>query len=184
VRRAPIAAVLWVAAAAAPAQAAEEGGLLFPAINFGLLFATLFYLLRKPIQNYFGDRRAAIHKELADAAALEKRARGHYGQWQRKLVDLERELAEIRTSAQERAEAERASLLADARAAADRIRSEAANAVERELRRARAGLHEEASALAVELASGILREQVTAQDRDRLIDEFIDRIGRAPEAAK
>ena len=48
-----------------------------------------------------------------------------------------------------------------------------------ELRRARAGLREEASQLAIELAAGILRETVTAQDRERLIDEFIERVARA-----
>jgi F-type H+-transporting ATPase subunit b len=183
VRRAPICAVLWIIAAAAPAYAAEEGGgLLYPAINFALLFVTLFVLLRKPIRAFFGDRRAAIRKDLEEAATLERRAREHYTQWQRRLVDLETELAEIRTSAQQRAEAERASLIADARAAAERIRSDAANAVEHQLRRARAGLREEASQLAIELASGILREKVTAQDRDRLIDEFIERVGRPSEA--
>ena len=181
-----IAALLWVLAASAPAHASEEGGsgLLYPMINFGLLFALLFWKARKPIQTFFSERRSAIRKDLDEAAALERRARESYAQWQRRLVDLERELAEIRTSASERAEAERASLLADARAAAERIRADAANAVEHELRRARAGLREEASQLAIELASGILREKVTAQDRDRLIDEFIERIARPPEARK
>jgi F-type H+-transporting ATPase subunit b len=182
VKRALADGVVLAAVAALPAHAAEEGGgLLFPWINFGLLLATLFFLLRKPVSAYFGDRRATIRKDLDDAAALKRRAEEHYAQWNRRIVDLERELAEIHAGAQERAEAERASLLADARAAADRIRSDAANAVEHELRRARAGLREEASALAIELASGILREKVTAQDRDRLIDEFIERIARSPE---
>ena len=180
-----IAALLWILAAAAPAQAAEEGGsgLLYPMINFGLLFALLFWKARKPIQTFFSDRRTAIRKDLDEAAALERRARESYAQWQRRLVDLERELAEIRAGAQERAEAERASLLADARAAAERIRADAATAIEHELRRARAGLREEASQLAIELAAGILREQVTAQDRNRLIDEFIERVA-APETRK
>jgi F-type H+-transporting ATPase subunit b len=184
VRRAVLQA-LWLVALSAPAQAAEEGGgLLYPTINFLLLLAVLVYFARKPIQNFFGDRRAAIRKELDTAAALERGARERYAQWQRRLVDLERELAEIRTGAQERAEAERASLLADARAAAERIRADAATAVEHELRRARAGLREEASQLAIELAGGILREKVTSQDRNRLIDEFIERISSAPEARK
>jgi F-type H+-transporting ATPase subunit b len=174
---------LLAAAAAAPAHAAEEGGLLFPWINFVLLIAVLVYFARKPVGAFFADRRTAIRKDLDEASALKRRADERYAQWQRRLVDLERELAEIRTGAQERAEAERASLLADARAAADRIRSDAANAVEHELRRARTRLREEASSLAVELASGILRDKVTAQDRDRLIDEFIERIAR-PEAGR
>jgi F-type H+-transporting ATPase subunit b len=175
------AAALWIAAVAEPAHAVEEGGLLFPVINFVLLLAVLFWFARKPIQSFFGDRRAAIRKDLDDAAALKRRAEEHYAQWNRRIVDLDRELAEIRAGAQERADAERASLLADARAAAERIRADAAIAVERELRRARAGLREEASQLAIELAAGILREQVTAQDRARLIDEFIERVA-APEA--
>ena len=177
--------VFGIALAALPASAAEEGGgLLYPAINFVLLLAVLFYFARKPIQAYFGDRRAAIRKELDDAAAMKRRAEEHFAQWNRRIVDLDRELAEIRAGAQERAEAERASLLADARAAADRIRADATTAVDHELRRARAGLREEASQLAIELAAGILREKVTAQDRDRLIDEFIERVARAPEAGK
>ena len=183
-KRAPIWVAIGLVLAAAPAYAAEEGGgLLYPAVNFLLLLAVLFIFTRKPIQAFFGDRRAAIRKDLDDAAALKRRAEERYAQWNRRIVDLERELAEIRAGAQERAEAERASLLADARAAAERIRSDAANAVEHELRRARAGLREEASQLAIELASGILREQVTTQDRDRLIDEFIERIARSPEAS-
>lgn len=176
---------LAIVVLSAPAHAAEQGGtgLLYPLINFGLLFALLFWKARKPIQDFFADRRSAIRKDLDEAAALERRARESYAQWQRRLVDLDRELAEIRATAQERAEAERASLLADARAAAERIRADAATAVEHELRRARANLRDEASQLAIELASGILREQVTPQDRDRLIDEFIERVA-APGATQ
>lgn len=177
-KRALGAVALLVMAVAAPAAAAEEGGSDLPylAFNFALLFAVLFYFARKPIQAFFGDRRAAIRKELDEAAAMKRHAEEHFAQWNRRIVDLDRELAEIRAGAQERAEAEHASLLADARAAGERIRTDAATAVEHELRRARAGLREEASQLAIELAAGILREKVTAEDRDRLIDEFIGRI--------
>src|SRR5258706_8849235 len=113
VKRPSIGTVFWIAAAASPVHAAEEaGGLLFPWINFGLLIATLVVLLRKPIQTYFGDRRAAIRKDLDDAAAMKRRAEEHYAQWNRRLVDLERELDEIRAGAQERAEADRPSRLA------------------------------------------------------------------------
>jgi F-type H+-transporting ATPase subunit b len=183
--RTRLAAALGILAASAPAHAAEEGGsgLLYPMINFGLLLALIVWKARKPIQTFFSDRRTAIRKDLDEAAALERRAREGYAQWQRRLVDLDRELAEIRATAQQRAESERASLLADARAAAERIRADAATAVDHELRRARAGLREEASQLAIELAAGILREKVTAQDRERLIDEFIERVA-ASEARK
>ncbi len=174
-------AALLVLLGAAPAHAAGDG-LLFPTINFVLLFVTLFILLRKPVGTYFETRRAAIRNDLEEAAKLKSDAEAQFARWQRKLDSLQEDLEGIRTTARERAETERENLLADARRAADRIRQDAAAAVDQEVRRARATLHDEASKLAVELAAGILREQVTGQDRDRLLDEFIGRIESAPSA--
>ena len=48
--------------------------------------------------------------------------------------------------------------------------------VEQELRRAREQLRDEASALSIQLASELLRAQVTDTDRDRLLDEFTAKI--------
>ena len=166
---------------ATPAHAAGDG-LLFPTINFVILFVTLFILLRKPVGTYFETRRGAIRTDLEEAAKLKSDAEAHFARWQRKLDDLQDELDGIRNMSRERADAERESLLEDARRSADRIRQDAAAAVDQEVRRARATLHDEASKLAVELAAGILREQVTEQDRDRLLEEFIGRIESAPSA--
>jgi len=180
---AALAATLCVALlGAAPARAAEEEGLFFPTLNFLLLLGALFYFARKPIRTWFADRRDRIRQELEEAAAQRREAEERYAKWQRRLMELERELDGIRGNVRERAESERESLLADARAAAERIRRDAANAVDREVRRARDELREEASRLAVELATGLLRENVTDGDRDRLLEEFIERIETPREA--
>jgi F-type H+-transporting ATPase subunit b len=97
-------------------------------------------------------------------------------------MDLESELEGIRATARERAAAEREHILADATAAAERIRRDAQAAIEHELLRARARLRQEAADLAVELASETLRRQVTDADRERLLDEFVRTIERAPAA--
>ncbi|MEM7409921.1 MAG: ATP synthase F0 subunit B [Myxococcota bacterium] len=178
-----LATLLAVLLAAAPAAAAEGAGLLWPTVNFLILFTVLFVLVRKPAVQFFTDRREDIRKQLEEAAALKKEAEERHAQWQRKLTELDQELASIRTTAEERVETERQHLLADAKAAAERIRKDAATAVDQELRRARGSLRQEASELAVQLASGMLRENVTGEDRDRLVDEFITRIERAPEAS-
>jgi F0F1-type ATP synthase membrane subunit b/b' len=51
--------------------------------------------------------------------------------------------------------------------------------VEQELRRARTMLRAEASELALELAERMLREELTADDRERLVAEFVERIERS-----
>lgn len=177
---APLPALL-LAAAPAEASAGEEG-LFFPVVNFLLLLGALFLLARKPLRAWFADRRDRIQQDLEQAAALKRDAEERYAHWQRRLVGLEDELERLRRDVRERAEAERESLLADARAAAERIRRDASTAIDREVRRAREELREEASELAVELAAGLLREHVSDADRERLLDEFIRRLEAPGEA--
>jgi F-type H+-transporting ATPase subunit b len=151
----------------------------FPILNFVLLVAVIGYFAGKPIREFFNARRATIQDDLHTAAEFRREAEARYAKWQRKLVDLEAELDQIRATSRERAEAEREKIIADANAAAERIRTEATAAIEQELRRSREVLSEEAANLAVELAGNLLREHVTNADRDRLVTEFIERIERA-----
>jgi len=167
----------------APASALAAGGgesvvwdLFWRVVNLALLLVVVFFLARKPVQAFFQDRRDRIQGELQSAAQLRKEAEQRYAKWQRQLVDLDAELERVRATSRERAEAERERILADARAAAERIRSDAHVAVEQEVRRARDQLRDEASALSIQLASELLQAQVTATDRDRLLDEFIAKI--------
>lgn len=181
-------ALLTVAlAAAGPALAAGGGehdimrNLVHPALNLLLLLAVIIYFARKPIKAFFGDRRIQIQDELRRAAELKAEAEARYADWQRRLTDLDAELETIRATAKERAEAERERIVADAEAAAERIRSDAHAAVDQELRRARERLREEASELAIEIAAERLEEQLTDDDRSRLLDEFVQRIERTSE---
>ncbi len=168
---------------AAPAGAAGDegdplGAFFYEALNILILMVVLVYFARKPIRVFFADRREQIDSDLKSAAQLHTEAELRNAQWQRKLIELESELDGIRTTARERAEAERERILSDASAAAERIRNEARAAVGQELRRARAKLREEASDLAVSIAADTLRDRVTREDRDRLLDEFIETIER------
>ena len=176
----------WVALLCAlPAQASEGngGGLsehLWPAVNLVILIAVLVHFARKPIRDFFASRRSEIQSELKGAADQLSEAEATYSKWQRRLVDLEAELQEIRATSSQRAEAERDKILSDAHATAERIHRDASVAAEMELRRARKELREEATQLAIELATERLEREVTDADRDRLLDEFIDRIDVTP----
>jgi F-type H+-transporting ATPase subunit b len=166
---------------ALPAQASEGSGgglseLLWPAVNLAILIAVLVHFARKPLRGYFESRRSGIQDELKGAADQLTDAEATYAKWQRRLIELEAELEEIRATSNQRAEVERDKILSDARATAERIRRDASVAVEMELRRAREALREEATQLAMKLATEQLEREVTDADRDRLLDEFIDRI--------
>jgi len=172
---------------ALPAYASDPaaGGLqdfLWPALNLVILIAVLVYFARKPLQAYFEKRRGEIQGELQSAADQLATAESTYAKWQRRMIELEGELDEIRATSRQRAEAERERIIQDARATAERIRRDATAAVELELRRARETLREEATQLAIELAGERLSREVTEADRDRLIDEFIGLIASTPDS--
>jgi F-type H+-transporting ATPase subunit b len=171
----------WLAPAAA--LAAGDSGPLWPALNLLLLLSVIVYFARKPVQDFFAGRRTEIEGKLEGAAAELSEAEATYAKWQRRLLELETELEEIRAKSRQRAESERERILADAHTAAERIRRDATAAVDQELRSARAALREEATQLAIEIAAERLQREVTDADRDRLLDEFIERVESEPSRA-
>jgi F-type H+-transporting ATPase subunit b len=185
-----VVALLAFAAAAGPAQAAEGGGvreLILQVANLALLLGVLVYFARKPVAAFFQDRRTRIKSELDEAAQLLQSAESRYADWQRKLIELESEIEAIRTEGLRRAEEEGEAILAEARAASDRIRRDAATAIAQMLRRAQVDLRSEAASLATEMAERILEDQLGDADRARLIDEFIARVeprGRREEGVR
>jgi F-type H+-transporting ATPase subunit b len=179
-----VASLLLMAGSAHAAGGSEdEGGhlakFIWQTLNLALLLGVLVYFGRKPIQSYFAERRREIRDGLDSSARLLEEAETRLTEWQGRLERLDAETEEIRNTTHRLAEAERERILADARASAERVRRDAAAAVEQEVRRARTVLREEASDLAVELAERMLRETVNEGDRDRLVDEFVERVGRA-----
>jgi len=168
---------------ASAAQAASGGGdhdpvteAIFQGINLLIVLGLLVYFGRGPIREFFASRRSTIHGELDQAAELLTQAEQRNAELQRRLVDLSSEIEDLREAASQRAEQEAERILADARATAERIRRDAQAAIDQELRRAQSELREEAADLALEIAARKLGENVTDNDRDRLIDEFITRV--------
>lgn len=184
--------VIVLAALLLPGAAlAEEGGhegaslgtLLAHTFNFVLLLAVLIYVLRKPLTQFFANRRRGIQEDLERAGAILAEAQSRLAEWEGRIAGLDAEVAGIQTAARERAEAERARILEEARISAERIRRDAQAAIEQEARRAREALRVEAAELAVELATKLVREQVTEADRTRLLDEFVSRVAQGAPGA-
>lgn len=188
-RRLP--ALLGVALLSSPMVALAAGGetgggeghganTLWHAINLILLLGLLAYVARKPLQEFFSSRRREIEANLERSASLLADAERRLGELNRRMQRLDDEIAEIRESARQRAGVERDRILADAKTAAERVRRDAGAAIEQETRRARADLRDEATTLALDLASDLLRQRMTAEDRARLVDEFIQQIETSP----
>jgi len=173
------------------ARAAEEGAhggghesnLFWHALNLALILGVIVYFARNPIRAFMAERRASIEKNLETAKHELATAEARLAECNDRVASLDREIEELRGAVRAQAETERDRLLADAQAAAERIRRDAALAVEQEGRRARAALREEAADMAVRLAGDLLKRQVGAADRARLVDEFVASVESSRETA-
>ncbi len=169
---------------AGPAHAA--GGameIVWQAVNLLVLLGVLVYFGRKPIVNFFADRRSQIQTDLEESARLLETAESRYAEWQRKLIELDQETQTIKSDGVRNAERDAQTILADARAAAERIERDAKAAIEQELRRAQGELRAEAVVLATQMAEQILEQQLASADHERLLDDFIGSVESRQEAS-
>ncbi|MCC6641802.1 MAG: ATP synthase F0 subunit B [Deltaproteobacteria bacterium] len=180
-----LATLLAPAAAYASAPVGEElVDIALKGLNLLLVFGLIAWYGREPIRRFFSDRRQTISHDLGHAAKLLEDAELKYAEWERRMAGIDGDLAEIRRQASERADAERRRILAEAEASAQRIRRDAEAAAEQEIRRARAELQAEAADLAVRLAGQLVTARMTPADAERLLDEFVTKLGTAPPAAR
>ena len=167
-------------AIASPAFASSEGH-HEPSWSLTLLgFANLaifLWVLRRfawpLIQSYLQDRREAVVKELeaarqAKAAADELRA-----EFEARMQTLESEAERTRQELLSIARLEADRLLEQAQRAADRIRKDARLIADQEVAQARRLLQEETAELIADRATALLAREITPQDQQRLVQEFV-----------
>ncbi len=84
---------------------------------------------------------------------------------------------EIYAEIRREGELERERIIANAQEMAAKIRLEAERTAANEIARARAELRQEAAHMAVQIAEDLLRQKVTAQDQERLMNEYMQKVG-------
>ena len=150
---------------------------LYRCLNFALLVGLLAYFLTKPIRKGLKDRREGIAKTLAEAEAAKEAAEAKYREYSEKLAKATEEIDKITASIRREGEVEREKILVAAKEMAVKIEQEAESKASSVVTSARAELREEAARLAVELAEVMLKKQVSAADQQRLVDEYMQKVG-------
>ncbi len=150
---------------------------LYRLLNFSLVVALLAYFLRKPLKKALSGRREEIEKALAEAEQAKREAEAKFAEYDRKLNQATAEIAEISASIKSEGEKEKAKIIEYAKAMARQIEADAGKAADLEVARARAELQREAVELAVATAEELLKKKFTKDDNNRLIDEYMQKVG-------
>jgi len=154
----------------------ESAYVLSLIINFGILLAFFWVLLKGKIPQMFRERTATIRKGIQEAQAASADASRRLKAVEERLAKLDTDVAEIRASAERDAATEEARI----RQAAEEDKRKVVEAAETEIaaiaRNARRELKGYAATLAVDLASRKIR--VDEHTDQALVREFVDQLGK------
>ena len=170
--------------AAEPTDHEEEehhsvwAGLLWPTVNFAILFGALWYFLKTPMANYLRDRHTAIRKELVEAASETATASAQLAEIEQRLHALPGEIEALRQRGAEEIASEEARIAALAAAERDRLLEQTRREIDLQVRLAKRALVEHAADLSVQLAADRIEQQITPSDQERLVDQYLTDVKR------
>lgn len=166
--------------AVAAAAATENTGLeinffwvIVAAANFLIFFAVLWAYGFKPITGMLQERRTRIAEGLRDAETARRDRERTEAERATVLQDARREANDILGRAQKAAQELREADLKATREELERLRQGAADEIEAEKQRAIADLRAEVADLALAAAGKVVGESMTGGRQRRLVKEFL-----------
>jgi len=183
------AGVLFVSLfAAASVQAAEEGGNaaserateIFKWINFAIVAGLIVWVFGKKLPSVFRARAEAVSSAITSATSAKAAADAQLRDAETRLANLQKEVAELRASAEKEAVAEVERLRAATLSDAQKIAAAAKAEIEAAERAARLELKALAANLAVDGAESLLAKQLTPKAQESLISNFVKSLEGRP----
>ncbi len=131
-----------------------------------------------PVKNILAKRQAEIDGIYSDAEALKSEAGEAKTAYEAHLKNARAEADEITARAIESANMRSEEIVSGARAEAQKTLAKAEKTIEQSRQQAMNEARKEISGMAVDIASKLLRREISAEDNRALIDGFIDEYGK------
>ncbi len=142
-------------------------------LNAGILYWLIFKFGKKPIVDALKARQVGIMKGMEDAAKVKAEAEASLAKYQKKLDDIDDEVARIKREAKEQSEAESARIVSEAKERRVRLERDARILIEQELKAAREALLRDTVRAAVKSAETTIAGKIGDSDQQRLGDEYL-----------
>ncbi len=142
-------------------------------LNSLILFYVLYRFGKKAVVDGLTSRREGIMRGIESASKMKSEAKGQLAEYEAKLAKIDSEIERVRREMREAAEAERVSILEEAKKRRERMEREAKLLIDQELKAAREELVHETVAKAMESAEQLVSQKVSGDDHRRLSDEYL-----------
>jgi F-type H+-transporting ATPase subunit b len=142
-------------------------------LNFGVLLFILIYFGGRAMNKALRARHEQLKNDIGESTRLRDEAKGKFQAQEKRIADLEKEIAALRASMRQDAEREQARMVEGAQEKAKRIQEELRFQLDQQVKDAETILRAEVATAAIKLADELLRKSVTPDDQRRLAQEFV-----------
>ena len=148
----------------------------YKVINFTVLAVALFFLLKKPVPKALNARIQGIKDQISELEAKKKDAEDQLADYKEKFQKLEKEAETLIEEYIRQGKEAKTKIIQEAEAAADKLEAQARRNIENEYQKAKARLKSEAIEEALAKAEEIIKQKVTTEDQERLVDEYLEKV--------
>lgn len=156
-------------------------------VNFGdiifqlVLFLVLLALLKKfafgPLMGIMKQREEHIANEINTAEQNNLEAKKLVEEQRESMKKSRQEAAELIENARKLGEEQKDGIIQAARSEAERLKESAKKEIQQEKEQAVLALREQVASLSVLIASKVIEKELTEQDQEKLINEYIQEVG-------
>ncbi len=156
----------------------EHGGhlLFWKTVNTIILFAILYWLLRKPISNFISNGIESIVSKFEKAKKEKEEALNLLKEAEKKLEEAKEEAQKIVSYAEEVAKREKEQIVEEAKQTAERIVKMADEEIEKEAYKAKEELKKFAAQKAIEIAQVKIKSSITPELNKKLIESSLEKL--------
>jgi F-type H+-transporting ATPase subunit b len=148
----------------------------FKTLNAVLIIGFLAWMLAPKIKEFFSGRRQEIKESLETTAVQKAEAEKQYREYAEKIDKASLEIDGIFDMIKAQGVVEKQKIIEDAEKVAKKMKEDAQARLEQELKKASSQLRNEAVALSVQMAEEILKKNVTTQDHEGMVKEYMDKV--------
>jgi F-type H+-transporting ATPase subunit b len=150
--------------------------LAWKTFNFTVLVGFLYWLLAAKIKAFFVGRRKEIKESLENTSKQKNEAEKKYREYSEKIDKASLEIDGIFEMIKAQGVTEKQKIIEDAQKVAEKMKEDAKARIEQELQKASSQLRIEAVQLSVKMAEQILKRNITEQDHEAMVKEYMDKV--------
>lgn len=160
----------------------EPGLMIWTIISFGVFLFLMWRFALGPIVDMLDKRRNTIEENLEKAEQARDEAERLFQDYQRKLNKAKKEAHQIIQDGKQMGEKLKGEMLEEARKESDSLREKAIHSIELEKEKAVQDLKETAARLSVDIASRVLKREISQNEHRDIIDEVLSEVRKSSES--